>query len=171
MNNYAPLRLGKVFAGAARGVGVTALSIAFAVVAIGLAIAQSDALSSQEAKAEITRLSAVYDAAIKAKDAKALARLFDDAGTFIDQDGAVLNKRGAIASFTKVPGTCLSSKSSIRSIRVLGGIVIETGTWTAVYRDKGKRTRMRNRYTDVWIRKDDSWVLTAEHASAVKGSK
>lgn len=61
---------------------------------------------------------------------------------------------------------------SIESIveRPLGDVLValvlstQTATW------KGERAVFRFRYTDVWRRADDRWLLAVRHASMVPGS-
>jgi uncharacterized protein (TIGR02246 family) len=123
-----------------------------------------------DAKDEIAKLSKEYDAAIKARDVKALGKLFDDDGRFVTDDGRVLDKKGYIADYVNEK-TYESSASEGVSIRVLGDMAIETGTWTGTGRQAGKPFRKHNRYITVWVKKDGTWVVTAEQITPITSSR
>ena len=123
-------------------------------------------------KDEIASLSKAYDAALKARDAKALDKLFDDDGQFVVQpDGRLMGKKDYIAWLTRAQVTYETADSTIGSIRVYGDAAIEAGTWTSIGTEDGKPKTARERYTSVWVKKAGSWVLTSEQVTPITDVK
>ncbi len=127
-------------------------------------------LRAGDAKDEIAKLSKEYDAAIKARDVKALGKLLDAEGQFIDEDGKVLDKKGQIASIVD-DNPYDSAVSEGVTIRVVGNTAIETGTWIGTGKKDGKAFRKQNRYTCIWEKKGDTWVVIAEQATPITSGK
>ena len=123
-----------------------------------------------DAKDKIVKLSKEYDAAIKARDVKALGKLLDDEGQFIAEDGKVFDKKGQIASYVDDKSYDSSASEGI-TVRVVGNTAIETGTWTATGKKDGKEFRKQNRYTCIWVKKGDTWVVISEQATPITSGK
>jgi uncharacterized protein (TIGR02246 family) len=128
-------------------------------------------LRADDPQHEIATLSKAYDAALKARDTKALGKLFDDDGQFVLPDGRLMDKWSYIARLTRASVTIDTAESTIGSIRVFGDTAIESGTWTATATEEGKPKTARERYTAVWVKKTGTWVLTAEHVTAIPDEK
>jgi uncharacterized protein (TIGR02246 family) len=131
-----------------------------------LVLLTSGTVGADDPKDEVAKLSKAYNAAIKARDVKALTKLFDDDGRFITDDGRLVDKKGYIAEFVH-DKTYDSTASEEVTVRVVGNVVIETGTWTATGMKEGKPFRKQNRYMTVWVKKGDTWVVSAEQASPI----
>jgi uncharacterized protein (TIGR02246 family) len=126
---------------------------------------------ADDAKDEVLRLSKAYDAAIKARDAKALDTILDDGGQFITSEGRLLDKRGYIADFTSKEAYD-SVTMEENAVRVFGGTAIETGRWSATGTEAGgKPFQRRVRFTTVWVKKGGTWVVTVDHSTAIADKK
>jgi ketosteroid isomerase-like protein len=121
-----------------------------------------------EMKDEATKQLEAYDAALKDRDENKLGQLFDDDGRFINDEGRALDKKGYIADFVK-DKTYESASSTDVTTRVVGNMVIQTGIWTAKGTKQGKAFQKKVRYTTVWIKKGDTWVVTAEQSTPIRG--
>jgi ketosteroid isomerase-like protein len=121
-----------------------------------------------EMKDEVTKQLEAYDAALKDRDENKLGQLFDDDGRFINDEGRALDKKGYIADFVK-DKTYESASSTDVTTRVVGNMVIQTGIWTAKGTKQGKAFQKKVRYTTVWIKKGDTWVVTAEQSTPIHG--
>jgi Protein of unknown function (DUF3225). len=121
-----------------------------------------------EMKDEVTKQLEAYDAALKDRDENKLGQLFDDDGRFINDEGRALDKKGYIADFFK-DKTYESASSTDVTTRVVGNMVIQTGIWTAKGTKQGKAFQKKVRYTTVWIKKGDTWVVTAEQSTPIRG--
>ncbi len=114
--------------------------------------------------------SRTYNATIKARDVKALGELLDDDGRFIAGDGRVLDKRAYIADYVNET-TYESTTSDDVSIRLLGDVAIEVGAWTATGTRDGKPFTKRRRYTTIWLKRGDKWVVTAEQRTPMPSGR
>ena len=108
---------------------------------------------------------AAYDRALIDGDAAALAEIYADDFTLIDDDGAVHGKRDQIAQMT-TRVDLLDAKSDDIKVTPLGAdAALITGRFTGRYRMDGKENAFTERYTSVWVRKDRKWKVRHEHAS------
>jgi len=124
-------------------------------------------------KDEVTKLSQAYDAAIKDRDEKKLGQLLDDDGRYVNDEGRLLDKKGYIADFVK-DKTYESSTSTDVTVRMVGGgntTAIQTGTWTAKGTMEGKPFQKKSRFTTVWVKTGDTWVVTAEQSTPITGDR
>lgn len=126
--------------------------------------------SAGDAKDEIARLSNGYNAAIQARDVKALGELLDDDGRFITGDGRVLDKRAYIADFVNETNYESTTSDDV-SIRLLGDVAIEVGAWTAAGTRDGQPSTKHRRYTTIWHRRGGKWVVTAEQRTPMPGGR
>lgn len=121
-----------------------------------------------DTKDDVAKLSKEYDAAIKARDKKALDKLFDDGGRFIPSDGRLLDKREYVAALVDEM-SYESSTSDNATLQVFGDTVIETGRWIGTGKKDGKPVRHEVRYTCVWAKKAGTWVIVAEQSTPISG--
>ena len=122
-------------------------------------------------KAEITRLSRSYDAALKQRDHRTLDRLLHDDGQFILSDGQKLDKKNYIARLTRPEMVLETGDSQIESIRLHAETAIETGIWRSTATVAGKKRITQERYTVVWIRHAGRWQIVSEQVTAIPPTK
>lgn len=133
-----------------------------------LSLASIASADEQEVREEIERAADAYDRAIAAKDADALAALFDDEGHFVDEQGEEFDKAGIIAFYVDKERTWESARSSDRKVRVLGDSqAVESGEFLGVGTFKGAPFRLHTRYVDVWIKKNGRWVVIEELGASI----
>ncbi len=126
--------------------------------------------SADDAKDKLAKLSKDYNAAIKARDVKALGELLDDDGRFITGDGRLLDKKGYIADYVHET-TYESSASDDVSIRLLGDMAIEIGAWTGTGTRDGKPFTKHRRYTTIWLKRGGKWIVTAEQRPPITSGR
>jgi uncharacterized protein (TIGR02246 family) len=144
-------------------VAVTILAMAWS----GLSMAQD--VKRKDIKNEIFKLSKAYDAAVKAGDAKALEKLFDDDAQVILEDGRLLGKKQYIPFITGIVYESVNLEEN--SVRVFGDTAVEVGTWTVAGKEGGKPFSVRLRNSTVWVKKGGTWFVTVDHTTKVEDKK
>jgi len=98
-------------------------------------------------------------------DAAALDRLYAADFIGIGPSGAVRTKPQVIADFTSGSLHFQSITTDEVRWRVYGTTAVETGRSTLVGEDRGKVVPRDNRFTRVWVERDQHWQLVANHYS------
>ena len=143
-------------------------SLVAIIVVLSLTAAQAvTPARADDVTTEIKKLTAAYDAAIKAHDTKALDRLYDKDGIFISSKGQRLSKSALVAQGGDKTVVYKTVKATPFSFQGYGDTVIENGDWVATGTEKGKPFEWRLRYTTVWVKKGGAWVITVDHVTAV----
>ena len=142
--------------------GKTALVIMLAVLA-----GCSGTQASDTSMTGLQAANAAYDRALIDGDAAALANIYTDDFTIIDDDAGIHDKRDQIRTMTEVVDL-LEARSDDVQITPLGpDHALVTGRFTGRYRAGGSENQFTERYTSVWVRKDGEWKVRHEHASVV----
>lgn len=114
-------------------------------------------------QAKIRALEAKIMEAYKQRQVDAFATLLDDDFVITFEDGSTYGKTGYL-SFTASNSLHVEvSEMSDTKVRLHGNTAIVTGTYHERGRDGGRPFDNRDRFTDVWIKKDGKWRLVASH--------
>jgi ketosteroid isomerase-like protein len=130
-----------------------------------VAAAQDSDLSPSQSK--IIALENAWNQAEEHKDVKALEALLDSSLVYIDYDGVMMSRAEFIAS-AKAP-SLLPEKIVNESMtaHVYGDSAVVTG----IYREKGVKNGKpylhRGRFTDTWVRHDQTWVCVASQSTLI----
>jgi uncharacterized protein (TIGR02246 family) len=132
-----------------------------------LAAQGSGATELADARRGIDAGNAAYKAAYLKAAAAALAQVYDPAGARLQEDGAVVQGREAIAADAgKFMARVGPVRVGIETVQVwlLDGVAYETGTWTYTFQPKGKpEQRIGGRYLTLWKRQPDgSWKISSD---------
>jgi uncharacterized protein (TIGR02246 family) len=108
-----------------------------------------------------------YKAAFQHADAEALARVYDPQGARLNEGGAVVRGRAAIAGDV---ARFLAEAGPVRvgietaEVWLVDDTAYETGVWSYAFRPKGKtEQRIGGRYVTLWKRQaDGSWRISAD---------
>jgi ketosteroid isomerase-like protein len=116
-------------------------------------------------QARILALEKAWNQAVQQKDRGALNMLLGPELLYIDYDGKVMDRDAYLASVESPsihPARIFSESMSARlfnAAAVVSGVYREEGT-----RD-GKPYLLRERFTDIWVRHNESWVCVASQST------
>jgi ketosteroid isomerase-like protein len=118
-------------------------------------------------QARILSLENAWNQAVQLKDLAALRLLLGTELVYVDYDGKLMDKAEYMAS-VKAPSlhpTRIVSESM--SVHLYGAAAMVNG----VYRENGLRDRkpysLRERFTDFWVHRSDTWVCVASHSTLI----
>ena len=118
-------------------------------------------------KKQLSALEDLRCSAMIAADSEALSRLFDDELVWT-HSSARTDTKASFLEALKAGGTrYLEIKRTDEVIRVHGKLAVITGTAEMQAVLKGEQKQLRNRYTNVWVNRGDSWKMTAWQSTAV----
>ncbi len=99
----------------------------------------------------------------KQRDVAGLAGMLDEDFVITFEDGSTLSKTGYI-SFMAAPSEQVAVAEMLdMKIRIHGMTGIVTGVYHERGTTKGKAYEYRDRFTDVWKRKNGKWLMIASH--------
>jgi ketosteroid isomerase-like protein len=131
----------------------------------GIAQAQQKSMSDEGGR--ILALEKAWNHALEEKDAKALDMLLANTLVSVDIDGSVSSKSEFLASI-KVPGykpaQVVTEQSSVQ---VYGNAAVVTGTFRVKGAENGKPYVRRERFTDTWIKINESWQCVASQTTLI----
>lgn len=99
----------------------------------------------------------------KQRDVAGLAAMLDEDFVITFEDGGTLSKTGYI-SFMAAPSEQVAVAEMLdMKIRIHGTTGIATGVYHERGTTKGKAYEYRDRFTDVWKKKNGKWLMIASH--------
>jgi ketosteroid isomerase-like protein len=140
------------------------LSLAFIAGLLAGCVSQESEIKS-DAVSTLKRLDQERIQAQVGADAAALNRLYAEDFIGIGPSGTVRTKAQVIADFTSRGLTFQSITTDDVRWRVYGDTAVETGSSTMNGQDRGKVVPRDNRFTRVWVKRQGSWQLVANHYS------
>ena len=104
------------------------------------------------------------------RDKAFFERIEGDEFVFIDSAGGMTTKAEDVASLDKPAGgtRLVSYVPSEMNVRVYGNTAVVTGLVTSTYKNADREIVARNRFTDVFVKRDGRWQLVAGHSSNLK---
>jgi ketosteroid isomerase-like protein len=141
-----------------------AVFLTLAFVASSLALAADP---NEAAEATVRRLDLAEADAVLRADFDAVEKLWARDMTVNNPFNQVVRSSGGRVRTGAV--TYASFVRNIESIQVHGDTVIAMGNEVVVPSGKsvGAGTTIRRRYTNVWMKRDGEWLLTARHANVI----
>jgi ketosteroid isomerase-like protein len=116
-------------------------------------------------KRRILSLENAWDQAAHQKDIPALKMLLGPDLVYVDFDGKLMDKAEYLASVqsqTLQPERIVSESVNVHlygAVAVVNGLYRENGS------KNGKLYMLRERFTDTWVRQNDSWICVASHST------
>lgn len=105
--------------------------------------------------------------ALEAKDAKAIDSILDTTFVAVDFDGSIANKRQYLAGI-KAPGYQASQAVNEQAtVNVYGDAAVVIGIFRIKGTEKGKPYLRRERFTDTWIKRGQSWQCVASQVTLI----
>jgi uncharacterized protein (TIGR02246 family) len=119
---------------------------------------------------DATELSSLEDrrcAAMVGADATAISTLFDEDLVWTHSSARTDTKKSFLTALTAGSTRYIQIKRIDEAIRVHRNLAVISGIADMLVELNGDRKQLRNRYTNVWVRRDGSWKMTAWQSTAV----
>ena len=107
--------------------------------------------------------------ALERSDTIALKRIIADDYLITVADGRVLNREQDLAPIIAGRLQFLSAKTDSLRIRIFGNAAIVTGVGTYTVKMGDKSPVIRERFTDVYIKRDGVWQPVSSHSTPLQG--
>lgn len=117
---------------------------------------QPDVTQLRNLEVEITRM-------YKARQVERIAPLLDDDFVITFEDGSTYSKTGYMSYNAAASVRIEDAETSDVKVHLHGNTAVMTGQYHERGNDKGKPYDYRDRFTDVWMKKDGKWRLIASH--------
>ncbi len=143
------------------------LIVAAAILASGLAIAQSMQVKSTDRKLEeeFTKLYRAWDDALVKVNLNALGSLYADGYYSIGPDGTSSSKEELLNDLKSGKDSISSATTDDMKVARHGDTVVVTSRWTAKEMLEGKDVSGQSRWTDVWVKRAGRWQVVTTHGS------
>jgi ketosteroid isomerase-like protein len=138
-----------------------------AVLLLGMAIAVAQQKSMSDEGGRVLALEKAWNLALEEKDAKALDMLLANTLVSVDIDGSVQSKGEFLASIKAPDYKPSQVVTEQTSVQVYGNAAVVTGTFRVKGTDNGKAYVRRERFTDTWIKIDQSWQCVATQTTLI----
>lgn len=142
------------------------------IVVVGVLAFSLNILAQQEAgsiERELIKLEQGWAEAIVKADLAFLDRVLGDDFTYIDGEGILWLKANYLSVFKSGEAEFSSMASDEIKARVYGDAAVVTGRNTIKGTFRGDEHPNRERFTDIWIKRDGRWQCVAAHSSKVAG--
>ena len=133
----------------------------------GVPAAADDARDTRE----ILRVEAELCRAFETGDADTLRKSLDPRFTLVSSSGVVTGFAENMAEIEQREPSYEIFRNHGQDVRLHGDAAVVTGITTVKGRAGDKPFAADFRFTDTWIRRGDSWVLAASHASRLPEDK
>jgi ketosteroid isomerase-like protein len=139
-------------------------------VAAVIALASWSALAQNNSSDDGGRVLALENAwnhAIESKDTKALDMLLAATFVAVEIDGSVSSKGEFLASIKAPEYQPSQAINEQISVQVYGNAAVVVGIFRIKGIEKGKPYVHRERFTDTWIKRDQTWQCVASQATLI----
>lgn len=145
---------------------IAAVLVALILVATNISRA-AETSASEAVETTIRRLDLAEAGAVLRADFDTVEKLWAHDMTVNNPFNQVVKSSGGRVRTGAV--TYASFERSIESIQVIGDTVVSMGSEVVVPSGKsiGAGTTIRRRYTNIWMKRDGEWRLTARHANVI----
>ena len=141
------------------------MSIAIEYLPANNQVFSNPAISSEED--EVRRIESEWGDAFEQGDFATLDRIMADEYILTDPLGNVRDKAESLTAIATNQVLFESTKSDNVKVRINGDTAVVTGRSTFKGRYKGWSMAGRYQYTDVLVKRDDSWQAVSSHITAV----
>jgi ketosteroid isomerase-like protein len=117
----------------------------------------------------VLALEKAWNLALEEKDAKALDMLLANTLVSVDIDGSVASKSEFLASIKAPDYKPSQVVTEHTSVQVYGNAAVVTGTFRVKGSENGKPYVRRERFTDTWIKINETWQCVASQTTLIPG--
>jgi ketosteroid isomerase-like protein len=138
----------------------------FSVFLLTLAAPRLNAQSMAQPNAEQARILSLENAwnqAAQQKDAAALKMFLAPEMVYVEYDGTLMDRAAYLAS---VQSPSLQAERIVNEsmhVHLFGAVAVVDEVWREHGVKNGKPYALRERFTDTWVRRSESWVCVASH--------
>jgi ketosteroid isomerase-like protein len=143
-----------------------ASAVALVILACSATFAQN---AAKDEGGRVLGLENAWNHAIEAKDTKALDMLLASTFIAIEIDGSLSSKSEFLASIKDPEYKPSQAVNEQISIQVYGDAAVVVGIFRVKGIEKGKPYVHRERFTDTWIKHDQTWQCVASHSTLIPG--
>ena len=119
----------------------------------------------QSAIEAVTAANAAKDRAMIARDAEALAAFYTEDYQVIDSRAGIHDKKNQVDFMTNSVELLSADSDQVRVGMLGADAALVTGRLTGRYRMNGKESDFVERYTGVWVKQGEEWLVKHEHGS------
>lgn len=143
------------------------LSVLLVALVIAIVLSTTAQDRSSDEGGRVLALEKAWNHALEVKDANALEMLLADTLISVDIDGSVQTKKEFLASI-KAPDYKPSQAVTERAdVQVYGNAAVVTGVFRIRGEENGKSYLRRERFTDTWIKQNQSWQCVASQTTLI----
>jgi ketosteroid isomerase-like protein len=124
-----------------------------------------DAAQPDSEQARILTLENAWNQAVQLRDAFALNTLLSVDLIYVEYDGALMNKAKYMASVKSPAIRPLRIVNDAMSVHLYDKVAVVSGICRETGIKNGKPFALRERFTDTWIRRSNSWVCIASQST------
>lgn len=145
------------------------LTVGFALVFFSGALlvrSQSQRISTDEGR--VLALETAWNHAEQTKDVAALAQLLAPEFLSTDYDGSIATKQEFLASVKREGLEPEQIINEEQHVHVFGSCAVVTGIYREKGLNKGKPYNRRGRFTDTWLKVNDTWQCVASQSTLIQ---
>jgi ketosteroid isomerase-like protein len=132
---------------------------------VTLSHGRSQTMSEDEGR--VLALETAWNHAEQSKDVAALDQLLAPELIYIDYDGSLMNKEQFLAAVKREGLSPSQIVNESQSAKVFGDCAVVTGIYREKGTSNGKPYTRRGRFTDTWVRTDNTWRCVASQSTLI----
>ncbi len=126
---------------------------------------------AKKAEQELLQLNQRYDQALVQNNIKVLDSIYASDFIYTAPEGEVRTKEQELNLIKNGELKLDSAKSVEVRVKVYDNTAVVTGMFLAVGNFRNNPINIRERYTSVWVKKDERWQMVAEQGNFIKELK
>jgi len=142
-------------------------TVLFALLVVAAITASGQTTSDEGGR--VLALETAWGHAIELKDTKALDQMLASTFVAVEIDGSMSNKAEFLASIKAPDYQPSQAVNEQISVQVYGNAAVVVGIFRVKGVEKGKPYVHRERFTDTWIKQNQSWQCVASQATLITG--
>src|SRR5438552_17099906 len=141
--------------------------MAAAVLLVCTAVSDPTQNTANDDGSRVLGLENAWNHAIEAKDTKALEMILANTFVAVEIDGSVSSKSEFLASIKAPEYQPSQAVNEQVNVQVYGNAAVVVGIFRIKGTEKGKPYVHRERFTDTWIKYDQSWKCVASQSTLI----
>ena len=137
------------------------------VLACGVLLGGQISSKSTGEEGHLLALESAWNHAEQSKDAHALDQLLADSLVYVDYDGTLMNKKRYLDSTLKNSVRDEQINNDGMTVQIYGNAAVVNGAYRDKGTEKGKPFSRRGRFTDTWIRQNETWQCVASQSTLI----
>jgi ketosteroid isomerase-like protein len=126
---------------------------------------QSHRITADEGR--VLALETAWNHAEQNKDVAALDQLLAPQLGYVDYDGSIATKQEYLANVKKEGLEPEQIVNEEQNVHIFGNCAVATGIYREKGMNKGKAYNRRGRFTDTWVKVNDTWQCVASQSTLI----